>query len=49
MSETAADNLCDRLMEWGVRTIYGYPGRWHQRISRSIATTRGAAFRPDET
>ena len=23
---TAADNLCDRLVEWGVTTIYGFPG-----------------------
>ncbi len=23
---TAADNLCDRLIEWGVTTIYGFPG-----------------------
>ncbi|HEY6539222.1 MAG TPA: thiamine pyrophosphate-requiring protein [Candidatus Dormibacteraeota bacterium] len=26
MSKTAADYLCDRLAEWGVKTIYGYPG-----------------------
>jgi pyruvate dehydrogenase (quinone) len=26
MSENAADNLCDRLIEWGVTTIYGFPG-----------------------
>jgi pyruvate dehydrogenase (quinone) len=24
--QTAADNLCDRLIEWGVSTIYGFPG-----------------------
>ncbi|MDQ2725776.1 MAG: thiamine pyrophosphate-requiring protein [Actinomycetota bacterium] len=24
--QTAADNLCDRLVEWGVTTIYGFPG-----------------------
>ncbi|MHB8505336.1 MAG: thiamine pyrophosphate-requiring protein [Acidimicrobiales bacterium] len=26
MGMTAADNLCDRLVEWGVSTIYGFPG-----------------------
>ncbi|QGH68309.1 thiamine pyrophosphate-requiring protein [Pseudactinotalea sp. HY158] len=26
MSQTAADFLCDRLIEWGVTRIYGYPG-----------------------
>src|SRR5438105_7320698 len=26
MSETTADLLIDRLVEWGVRTVYGYPG-----------------------
>lgn len=26
MSKTAGDALCDRLIEWGVTTIYGYPG-----------------------
>lgn len=26
MSKTAADVLCERLMEWGVGTIYGFPG-----------------------
>ncbi|MGH9130731.1 MAG: thiamine pyrophosphate-requiring protein [Acidimicrobiales bacterium] len=25
-SKTAADNLCERLIEWGVTTIYGFPG-----------------------
>src|SRR5487761_1683880 len=24
--ETAADNLCERLLEWNVTTIYGFPG-----------------------
>jgi len=24
--ETAADNLCERLVAWGVTTIYGFPG-----------------------
>ncbi|MGH9076132.1 MAG: thiamine pyrophosphate-requiring protein [Acidimicrobiales bacterium] len=24
--QTAADNLCDRLVEWGVTTVYGFPG-----------------------
>ncbi len=26
MSSTAADNLCDRLIEWGIDTVYGFPG-----------------------
>jgi len=26
MSQTAADYLCQRLLEWGVDTIYGFPG-----------------------
>jgi Thiamine pyrophosphate-requiring enzymes [acetolactate synthase, pyruvate dehydrogenase (cytochrome), glyoxylate carboligase, phosphonopyruvate decarboxylase] len=26
MGDTAADYVCDRLLEWGVTTIYGFPG-----------------------
>ena len=26
MGSTAADYLCERLVEWGVDTVYGYPG-----------------------
>jgi pyruvate dehydrogenase (quinone) len=26
MGDTAADFLCERLIEWGVTTIYGFPG-----------------------
>jgi hypothetical protein len=26
MAETVADFLIERLMEWGVSRIYGYPG-----------------------
>ncbi len=26
MGDTAGDYLCERLMEWGVTTIYGFPG-----------------------
>ncbi len=26
MAGTAADYLCERLLEWGVRSVYGYPG-----------------------
>jgi pyruvate dehydrogenase (quinone) len=26
MAKTAADNLCERLLEWNVTTIYGFPG-----------------------
>jgi pyruvate dehydrogenase (quinone) len=26
MSSTVSDFLCDRLSQWGVKTIFGYPG-----------------------
>jgi len=26
MSGTVSDFLCDRLRQWGVKTIFGYPG-----------------------
>jgi len=26
VSKTAADDLCERLLDWDVRTIYGFPG-----------------------
>ena len=26
MGSTAADYLCERLVEWGIDTVYGYPG-----------------------
>ena len=26
MSKSAADYLCERLLEWGVTTVYGFPG-----------------------
>ncbi|HWD10450.1 MAG TPA: thiamine pyrophosphate-requiring protein [Solirubrobacteraceae bacterium] len=26
MSKTAGDNLCERLIEWDVQTVYGFPG-----------------------
>jgi pyruvate dehydrogenase (quinone) len=26
VSETAADFLCERLLEWGIDTVYGFPG-----------------------
>jgi len=26
VSDTAADCLCERLLDWGVMTIYGFPG-----------------------
>lgn len=26
MPDTAADCLCERLLDWGVMTIYGFPG-----------------------
>jgi len=48
MSKTAADNLCGRLIEWDVDTIYGFPGdgingilgalRRHQEQLRFIQT-----------
>jgi pyruvate dehydrogenase (quinone) len=46
--KTAADNLCERLVEWGVSTIYGFPGdgingilgslRRHQEELRFVQT-----------
>ncbi|MGH9018569.1 MAG: thiamine pyrophosphate-binding protein, partial [Acidimicrobiales bacterium] len=46
--ETAADNLCERLVAWGVNTIYGFPGdgingilgslRRHQHELRFVQT-----------
>src|SRR5665213_2425043 len=48
MSKTAADNLCERLIEWDVSTIYGFPGdgingilgslRRHQEQLRFVQT-----------
>ncbi len=48
MSNTAADNLCERLVEWGVGTVYGFPGdgingilgalRRHQEELRFVQT-----------
>ena len=26
MSKTVSDFLCERLSQWGIRTIFGYPG-----------------------
>jgi len=26
VSDTAADYLCQRLIDWGITTIYGFPG-----------------------
>ncbi|MGH7610039.1 MAG: thiamine pyrophosphate-requiring protein [Candidatus Dormibacteria bacterium] len=26
MAKTVGDQLCERLLEWGVETVYGYPG-----------------------
>ena len=28
MAKTAADLLVERLIDWGVDTIFGFPGRW---------------------
>ena len=32
MSQTVGDYLLERLATWGVKRIYGYPGRWDQRL-----------------
>ena len=47
-TKTAADNLCERLIEWGTDTIYGFPGdgingilgslRRHQEQLRFVQT-----------
>ena len=34
MSPTVGDFIVARLHEWGVRKIFGYPRRWHQRRHR---------------
>ena len=33
MSQTVADRLIERLIEWGVDTLFGYPGRQVVRLS----------------
>ena len=41
MSETVADYLLQRLAgEWGVKRIYGYPGRRHQRHHGRLQSDR---------
>ena len=42
MTESAAANLCDRLLDWGVDTIYGFPGR-HQRDPGRAARASGSS------
>jgi pyruvate dehydrogenase (quinone) len=41
MSTTAADFLMKRLMEWGVRRIFGYPGDGINGLVAAIARTKG--------
>ena len=31
MAKTVADLLIERLIDWEVDTIFGFPGRWNQR------------------
>ena len=40
MSSTAADNLCERLVEWDVNTIYGFPGDGINGVLGRSAATR---------
>ena len=45
---TAADNLCERLVAWGVDTIYGFPGDGINGILGSVAPPPGrVAVRAD--
>ena len=41
MSTTAADFLMKRLMQWGVRRIFGYPGDGINGLVAAIARTNG--------
>ena len=41
MTKTAADNLCERLEEWGVTTIYGFPGDGINGILGSLRRHEG--------
>jgi pyruvate dehydrogenase (quinone) len=41
MSTTAADFLMKRLMQWGVRRIFGYPGDGINGLVAAIARTKG--------
>ena len=43
MSKTAADNLCERLIEWDVSTIYGFPGDGINGHPRRAAPPPGAS------
>lgn len=54
VADIAGDYLCDRLIDWGVTTIYGFPGDGkldHQPVvaivretfARSVCPTQGLA------
>ena len=36
-TRTLSDIFLERLMAWGVDTIFGYAWRWRERVCRSIA------------
>jgi pyruvate dehydrogenase (quinone) len=40
MSATAADNLCERLIEWDVNTVYGFPGDGINGLLAALARHR---------
>ena len=40
MGKTAGDYLCDRLLEWGVDTIYGFPGTGSRESSARCTAMR---------
>jgi pyruvate dehydrogenase (quinone) len=42
MAETVADFLVERLMEWGVSRIYGYPGDGINGITAALLRYDGA-------
>lgn len=41
MGETAADFLCERLLEWGIETVYGFPGDGINGILGALRRTEG--------
>ena len=47
MTTTAGDYLCERLIEWGVDTIYGFPGDGINGILGLLVARRQASFHPD--
>ncbi len=57
MPDTAADCLCERLLDWGVTTIYGFPsdgtngilGGWREASAADRPVVIDAMTEPEET